>query len=234
MVLSGHYDGLQWLQIDLEQEASMDVIWIWHRSGMDTCVYHDVIVEVSNDPDFKRGVVQVFNDDYDNSAGRGRGTDRPYTESNYGKPIQAKGATGRYVRCWSRGSNFSEDSHYTEIEVYGRNTTESVAGAASNPIDPMSPGFKAFEKEFWDWAAEQRLAADLSADLRLVGTDQIVILVSREIYPSEREKLDGLMRQADELWHAHLPGRPLKAIEIQSADGKLVDHWQPKDGAKQR
>ena len=111
-------DGPQWVQIDLGAPAELHAIWVWHfhsqRRG-----YHDVIVQVSNDEDFNTGVTTLFNNDYDNSSGQGRGSDRPYVETRFGKPIDAKGVSARYVRLWSNGNTANDMNHYIEVEVYG-------------------------------------------------------------------------------------------------------------------
>jgi cytochrome c peroxidase len=83
-------------------------------------VYHDVIVQVADDPDFIKQVRTVFNNDSDNSSGLGVGKDREYIESYEGKLINAKGARARYIRFYSKGSTESALNEYTEIEVYGR------------------------------------------------------------------------------------------------------------------
>ncbi len=109
----------QWVQIDLEKRAKIYAILIWHAHNTYQ-VYHDVIVQVSDDPDFSQGVVTLFNNDYDNSSGLGVGTDKEYFETYEGKLIDAKGAEARYVRCYSRGSTYSALNRYTEIEVWGK------------------------------------------------------------------------------------------------------------------
>ncbi len=108
----------QWVQIDLEKRAKIYAILIWHAHNTYQ-VYHDVIVQVSDDPDFTQGVKTLYNNDYDNSSGLGVGTDKEYFETYEGRLIDAKGAEGRYVRCYSRGSTYSALNRYTEIEVWG-------------------------------------------------------------------------------------------------------------------
>ena len=85
-------DGLQWVQIDLEAPADLSAIWVWHYTHKRA--YHDVVVQVSNDPTFESGVTVLFNNDYDNSAKQGKGSSKPYVDSRYGKLIDAKGANG--------------------------------------------------------------------------------------------------------------------------------------------
>ena len=111
--------GTQWVQLDLgaSQEIFAVVIWHAHNSAK---VYHDVIVQVADDQDFIQNVKTIYNNDQDNTSGLGVGTDREYFETNEGRLIDAKGAKGRYVRCYSKGSTESALNEYTEIEVYGR------------------------------------------------------------------------------------------------------------------
>jgi len=83
-------------------------------------VYHDVVVQVADDPDFTQDVKTVYNNDYDNSSGLGVGTDKEYFETYEGRLIDAKGVEGRYVRTYSRGSTYSALNRQTEIEVWGK------------------------------------------------------------------------------------------------------------------
>ncbi len=78
-----------------------------------------MIIQISNDKDFKTGVTTIFNNDDENAAGQGAGTDLGYWESNEGKLFDAKGAKGRYVRLYSNGNTSDDQSHYTEVEVWG-------------------------------------------------------------------------------------------------------------------
>jgi hypothetical protein len=111
-------DGLQWVQIDLERSAAIQAVWLWHFHSQRRA-YHDVIVQVSDDPTFKTGVTTVYNNDYDGSAGMGVGDDHPYVESRYGLLVNAKGAKGRHVRLHSKGNSSNDMNHYIEVEVFG-------------------------------------------------------------------------------------------------------------------
>ena len=111
--------GKQWVQIDLERSASLSAILMWHTHS-EASVYHDVVVQVSDDADFISGVKTVFNNDQDNSAGLGRGTDREYFELAEGKLIPLKNVKGRYVRVYSNGSTGGDENRFTEIEIYGK------------------------------------------------------------------------------------------------------------------
>jgi hypothetical protein len=110
---------LQHVTIDLEavHEIYAIVIWHYHKQAQ---VYFDVVVQVSDDPDFISNVTTLFNNDIDNSAGLGVGTDMHYTETNEGKLIDAKGVRARYVRLYSNGNTGNDLNHYIEVEVYGK------------------------------------------------------------------------------------------------------------------
>ncbi len=109
----------QWIQIDLEKSSSLYAIVIWHYHAMQR-IYMDVIVQVSDDKDFKKGVTTVFNNDHDNSYGLGKGTNYEYLDERYGLVVDAKGTKGRYVRCYSNGNTGNDMNHYTEVEIYGK------------------------------------------------------------------------------------------------------------------
>ena len=111
--------GTQWVQLDLGSPCEIFAVVIWHAHNM-AKIYHDVIVQVADDPDFIENVRTVFNNDQDNTSGLGVGTDREYFESYEGKLINAKGIKARYIRFYSKGSTESALNEYTEIEVYGR------------------------------------------------------------------------------------------------------------------
>ena len=111
--------GVQWVQIDLGAPATLRAIVAWHFHAQ-ARVYHDVIVQVSDDKDFKTGVTTLFNNDHDNSAGLGAGKDLAYVETSEGKLIDAKGVKARYVRLYSNGNTTSELNHYVEVEVFGQ------------------------------------------------------------------------------------------------------------------
>lgn len=112
-------EGLQWVQIDLEQSATINAIWLWHFHSQKRA-YHDVIVQISDDPEFKTGVTTVYNNDYDDSAKLGKGNNKPYVETRFGRIIDGLGTKGRYVRLYSNGNTATEMNHYIEVEVYGK------------------------------------------------------------------------------------------------------------------
>jgi hypothetical protein len=83
-------------------------------------VYHDVVVQVANDPGFVENVTIFFNNDHDNSLGLGTGGDPHYIETNKGRLIDAKGITGQFVRLYSNGNTDNKMNHYIEVEVHGK------------------------------------------------------------------------------------------------------------------
>ena len=109
----------QWVQIDLGAPAKLAATVIWHFHSQ-ARVYHGVILQASDDPAFKKGVVTLFNNDDDNSCGLGKGTDKAYIETNAGKIVDGKGTTARYVRLYSNGNTSDELNHYCEVEVFGQ------------------------------------------------------------------------------------------------------------------
>jgi hypothetical protein len=112
-------DGLQWVQIDLEASHSIEAIWVWHFHSQ-ARAYHDVIVQVSDDEGFASGVTTLFNNDYDGTTEIGKGKDKPYVETRFGKLIDANGTKGRYVRLYNAGNTSNSANHYIEVEVYGK------------------------------------------------------------------------------------------------------------------
>ena len=111
--------GTQWVQLDLGAPQEIFAIVVWHAHNTPK-VYHDIIVKVADDADFKTNARILFNNDQDNSSGQGVGTDREYFETNEGRLIDAKGVKAQYVRLYSKGSTESALNEYTEVEVYGR------------------------------------------------------------------------------------------------------------------
>jgi hypothetical protein len=108
----------QWVQIDLGASHPLHAILVWHYHSQ-ARVYRDVVVQISDDPAFKKGVATVFNNDHDNSAKIGAGKEKEYIEVAEGRLIDPKGAKGRYVRLYSNGNTTNDLNHYVEVEVYG-------------------------------------------------------------------------------------------------------------------
>ncbi len=107
----------QWVQVDLGQSYALSRVNLWHYYG-DGRTYNDIIVQVSDSPDFSTRTT-VFNNDFDNSSGQGAGTDAPYAEAAIGKEILVNPTvTARYVRTWVNGSNVNPSGHFVELEAW--------------------------------------------------------------------------------------------------------------------
>jgi len=109
----------QHVTLDLGTKYNIYAVVLWHFHKQPR-VYFDVIVQVSDDPDFITNVQTIFNNDLDNSSGQGVGKDMHYVETSEGKLIDAKGVQGRYVRLYSNGNTNNDLNHYIEVEVYGK------------------------------------------------------------------------------------------------------------------
>ncbi|HCO93042.1 MAG TPA: hypothetical protein DIU00_03680 [Phycisphaerales bacterium] len=110
---------LQHITIDLEGMYEIFAVAIWHYHQQPQ-VYYDVVVMVADDKDFITNVRTIFNNDTDNTAGLGAGTNMHYVETNKGELIDVKGVKARFVRLYSNGNNNNDLNHYVEVEVYGK------------------------------------------------------------------------------------------------------------------
>lgn len=112
-------EGPQYITIDLEEKHVIYAIVVWHFH-QSARVYHDVVVQVSDDPEFFFDVNTVFNNDMNNSLGLGVGEDFSYVETHEGRLIDGKGYEGQYVRMYSDGNTSNDFNHYIEVEIYGK------------------------------------------------------------------------------------------------------------------
>jgi len=110
--------GPQWVQIDLGEPTTISKIAMWHYHKQ-AQAYVDVVVQVSDDKEFKTGVTTLFNSDHDDTLKMGAGTDPAYIETNHGRVVDGKNTKGRYVRLTSNGNTSNEMNHYCEVAVYG-------------------------------------------------------------------------------------------------------------------
>ena len=110
--------GKQWVQVDLGASYALHAILLWHYHSQ-ARVYRDVIVQVSDDKDFLKGVTTIFNNDHDNTSGLGIGKDKEYIEVAEARLFDPKGVKGRYVRLYSNGNTTNDLNHYVEVEVFG-------------------------------------------------------------------------------------------------------------------
>ncbi|OHA72362.1 MAG: hypothetical protein A3E07_02030 [Candidatus Wildermuthbacteria bacterium RIFCSPHIGHO2_12_FULL_45_9] len=127
--------GVQSAQTDLGDLYDLGLIKLWHYYG-GARSYHDVILQLSED-----GAVwtTVFNNDTDNSAKQGIGTDAEYTETADGKsvvlplPIKA-----RYIRAWVNGSTANTGNHFVELEAYGA-PVSATPSPTPTPVPTPTP-----------------------------------------------------------------------------------------------
>jgi hypothetical protein len=110
--------GMQWMQIDLAKEVDVHAIALWHFHR-ERRVYFCVVVQLSDDPDFKTGVTTIYNNDVENELGLGKGKDYAYYESNEGRVMPVAGVKARYVRFYSKGNSATPSNDYVEAEVWG-------------------------------------------------------------------------------------------------------------------
>lgn len=111
--------GTQYVQFDLGSAQEIFAIVFWHAHDAPK-IYRNVIVQVADDAGFTENVRTLFNNDIENSSGRGVGTDKQYFETYEGRTVDAKGAKARFVRLYSKGSTDSALNEYTEVEIYAR------------------------------------------------------------------------------------------------------------------
>ncbi|MCX6921164.1 MAG: hypothetical protein NTX20_07565 [Verrucomicrobia bacterium] len=110
--------GAQWMQIDLAKLGEIHAIALWHFHR-ERRVYLDVVVQLSNDSQFKKDVVTVYNNDAENELGLGKGSDYSYYESNEGRVMPVSAVKARYVRFYSKGNSAAPSNDYVEAEVWG-------------------------------------------------------------------------------------------------------------------
>ena len=110
--------GKQWVQIDLGASYALHAILAWHYHSQ-ARVYRDVVVQVSDDKDFLKGVTTVYNNDHDNSSGLGVGKDKEYIEVAEGRLFDPKGVAGRHGRLPPNANTTTHLNHYGHGAGYG-------------------------------------------------------------------------------------------------------------------
>jgi hypothetical protein len=111
--------GVQWVQLDLGEGHDLYAVVVWHDHRL-IQTYRSVVVQAADDPDFTQNVKTLFNNDTENAAGLGIGTDKQYFETQEGKLIPVpNGLKTRYLRFYSKGCNLTALNCYGEIEAYG-------------------------------------------------------------------------------------------------------------------
>ncbi|MFC1498194.1 FMN-binding protein [Verrucomicrobiota bacterium] len=117
--------GAQWIQIDLEKTKEISLVVIWHHYK-NAAIYNDVVVQLSDDPQFKTNVKTIYNNDHDNSSGMGVGQDTSYAARWWGEIADARGKAfnkkvrARYVRVYTADGAGDEPPRFVEISVYGK------------------------------------------------------------------------------------------------------------------
>ena len=119
-------EGPAWVQVDLEEPASIHAIVVWHYHKT-LVIFNDVIVQIADDAYFSQNVRTLFNNDHDNSAGMGKGSDTAYIPTGLGEIVDARNedltlATARYIRVYTGKSTDGLLPRYVEIAVYGKPT----------------------------------------------------------------------------------------------------------------
>jgi hypothetical protein len=126
---SGAYDtvmldpGPNYVQIDLGGPYTVFAVVVWH-DYKNPVIYRDVIVQVSEDPEFSNPIT-LFNTDHDDSSGLGQGNDPAYWARWWGEIADARGpdkagTRAQFVRVYTNGGEGEEDSKLVEVKVYGR------------------------------------------------------------------------------------------------------------------
>jgi len=116
--------GPRWAQVDLGRMREIHAVAIWHFYKNAT-IYNDVIVQVADDEACARNVRTLFNNDHDNSAGMGKGTDTAFYTRWWGELVSGRDAEGtpvrgRYVRVHTAAGVGGESVRFVEIDVYGK------------------------------------------------------------------------------------------------------------------
>lgn len=127
--------GLQWIQVDLGRAYSIIAVVIWHENrGIQ--YFRDVVVQVADDAGFTNNVRTLFNNDADGSSGLGRGSDKEYYETRWGKLIDGKRTQARYVRSYTNGRDQHKLNALQEMEVYaaGGPASETPEGPTSQML----------------------------------------------------------------------------------------------------
>ena len=113
--------GKQYVQINLQTNATIHAVWLWHYYSWvpNVDVPNDVVVLLGSEPTFTNNVTTVFNCDKDNSLGLGKGKDEPFGTSTFGKIVDVNAVQARFVRVYGRGGYIDELTKFVEIEVHG-------------------------------------------------------------------------------------------------------------------
>jgi hypothetical protein len=128
---------IKWIQIDLEQPRELYAIAIWRDFADPFKIYRGMIVQAADDPNFTTNVRTLFNNDWENLNGLGKGTDLEYAETFEGKLIDAHGIKARYLRFYCQGNHSDKYNDYTEIETWGLPVSEK--DSTNSPPRQLAP-----------------------------------------------------------------------------------------------
>jgi len=115
---------LGWVQVDLGRPRTIHAVVIWHFYKNAT-IYSDVIVRVADNEAITQNVRTLFNNDHDNSAGMGAGSNKAFYTRWWGEIVDARGdkyngTPGRYVRVYTGAGWEGEPPRFVEVAVYGK------------------------------------------------------------------------------------------------------------------
>ena len=181
---------VQHVTIDLEEVCEVYAIVVWHWQ-MQARVYFDVVVQIADDADFISNVRTVFNNDTDNSAGLGVGSDRHYVDTHEGRLVDAKGQRARYVRLHSNGNQANDLNQYTEVEVWGRLAEGSKVKEACERLVIDYPQ-DAKERLSVHWGSSldfRRGRSSYGAFMVPVGTENVAL--SKKVASSDGDPVKG-------------------------------------------
>lgn len=133
LVAVGAAGSLVSATVDLGQTCMIEHLKMWHY-WLDGRKYRDVVVQLSTTSNFSSGVTTVFNNDTDNSAGLGVGSDAEYIEEQAGKDVPVHPIQARYARFYLRGNYVPNNNwnHYVELQAFGFPNAMPVAHAGSD------------------------------------------------------------------------------------------------------
>ncbi len=143
LVAVGNASQLVSVTVNLPQASTITRLKMWHYWG-DGRTYHDVIVQLSSTANFSSGVTTVFNNDTNNSAGLGVGTDAEYAETSAGKEIVLPAPViAQYARFYIAANSVNTFNHYVELQVFGYlgiNTAPAIATGPSSQAATVGDG----------------------------------------------------------------------------------------------
>jgi hypothetical protein len=129
--------SVRWVQIDLEQPSELFAIAMWHDYSLPPNIYRGMIVQAADDSNFTTNVRTLFNNDYENLNGLGKGADLEYAETFQGKLIDAHGIKARFLRFYCHGCHDGQRSNYTEIEAWGLPASDKANTSPPRQLAPL-------------------------------------------------------------------------------------------------